>query len=89
MTSLRARLWWSYVLVSMAALAIVAVILFIYILQNPSTYRQASARLTVVAALVNRNGFFTQKTVAYDQIGAAEEAWTVGSPREAEEAATA
>jgi amino acid transporter len=45
--------------------------------------------LTVVAALVNRNGFFTQKTVAYDQIGAAEEAWTVGSPREAEEAATA
>ena len=53
--SLRARLWWSYVLITMAALGIVAVVLFIYIIQNPSTYRQASARLTVVAALLRKN----------------------------------
>lgn len=53
--SLRSRLWWSYVLVTMAALAIVAFVLFIYIIQNPSTYRQASARLTVVAALLRKN----------------------------------
>ena len=53
--SLRSRLWWSYVLVTMAALGIVAVVLFIYIIQNPSTYRQASARLTVVAALLRKN----------------------------------
>ena len=45
--------------------------------------------LTVVAALTNKNGFFTQKTVAYDQIGAVEDDGPVGSPREAEEAARA
>ena len=39
----------------MAALGIVAVVLFIYIIQNPSTYRQASARLTVVAAFLRKN----------------------------------
>jgi signal transduction histidine kinase len=39
----------------MAALGIVAFVLFIYIIQNPSTYRQASARLTVVAALLRKN----------------------------------
>jgi signal transduction histidine kinase len=53
--SLRSRLWWSYVLITMAALAVVAVVLFIYIIQNPSTYRQASARLTVVASLLRKN----------------------------------
>jgi amino acid transporter len=45
--------------------------------------------LTVVAALVNKNGFFTQRTVAYDQIGAVEEMGVVGLPREAEEPARA
>ena len=53
--TLRSRLWWSYVLVTMAALGIVGFVLFIYIIQNPSTYRQASARLTVVAALLRKN----------------------------------
>jgi len=53
--SIRSRLWWSYVLTTMAALAIVAFVLFIYIIQNPSTYRQASARLTVVAAQLRKN----------------------------------
>jgi hypothetical protein len=52
--SLRSRLWWSYILVTMAALAIVAFVLFIYIIQNPSTYRQAGDRLTVVAALLRK-----------------------------------
>ena len=54
-TSLRSRLWWSYVLITMAALGIVAFVLFIYIIQNPSTYRQASVRLTAVAALLRKN----------------------------------
>jgi signal transduction histidine kinase len=54
-SSLRSRLWWSYTLVTAAALTVVAIVLFIYIIQNPSTYRQASARLTVVAALLRKN----------------------------------
>ena len=54
-SSLRSRLWWSYVLVTSAALGIVAVVLLIYIIQNPSTYRQASARMTIVAALLRKN----------------------------------
>ncbi len=53
--SIRSRLWWSYVLVTLAALSVVAFVLFIYIIQNPSTYRQASARLTVVAAQLRKN----------------------------------
>jgi signal transduction histidine kinase len=54
-SSLRSRLWLSYALVTAAALTVVAIVLFIYIIQNPSTYRQASARLTVVAALLRKN----------------------------------
>lgn len=45
--------------------------------------------LTVVAALVNKNGFFNQRTVAYDGIRAVDEVALVGSPREAEEPARA
>jgi two-component system OmpR family sensor kinase len=54
-SSLRSRLWWSYILVTLSALGIVAVVLLVYIIQNPSTYRQASARMTVVAALLRKN----------------------------------
>ena len=42
-------------MVTMAALAVVAVVLLIYIIQNPSTYRQASDRLTVVAAVLRNS----------------------------------
>jgi signal transduction histidine kinase len=54
-SSLRSRLWWSYALVTFSALAVVAVVLFIYIIQNPSTYRQANARLMVVATAIRKN----------------------------------
>jgi signal transduction histidine kinase len=54
-SSLRSRLWLSYALVTGAALSVVAVVLFIYIIQNPSTYREANARLTIVAAFLRKN----------------------------------
>jgi two-component system, OmpR family, sensor kinase len=54
-SSLRSRLWWSYLLVTATALGVVAGILLVYIIQNPSTYRQANARLTVVAALLKKD----------------------------------
>jgi len=54
-SSLRSRLWWSYLLVTAAALGVVAIILFIYIIRNPSTYRQINARMTVTAALLRKN----------------------------------
>jgi signal transduction histidine kinase len=54
-SSIRSRLWWSYLLVTAAALVVVAVVLLVYIIQNPSTYRQVSARLTIVAALLQKN----------------------------------
>jgi two-component system OmpR family sensor kinase len=53
--SLRSRLWLSYALVTLAALAVVAIVLLIFVIQNPSTYRQASAKLTIVAALLRKN----------------------------------
>jgi signal transduction histidine kinase len=55
LSSLRSRLWLSYALVTAAALTVVAIVLFIYIIQNPSTYRQASARLMIVAAFLRKN----------------------------------
>ena len=54
-SSIRSRLWWSYALVTAAALGVVAIVLFIYIIQNPSTYRQANTRLTIVATLIWNN----------------------------------
>jgi two-component system, OmpR family, sensor kinase len=51
-SSLRSRLWLSYALVTAAALSVVAIVLLIYIIQNPSTYRQANARLTIVATIL-------------------------------------
>jgi signal transduction histidine kinase len=54
-SSLRSRLWLSYALVTTAALTVVAIVLSIYIIQNPSTYRQASARLTIVTALLGKS----------------------------------
>ncbi len=54
-SSLRSRLWLSYTLVTAAALLVVAIVLLIYIIQNPSTYRQADARLTVVAAFLRKD----------------------------------
>lgn len=54
-TTLRTRLWLSYALVVSAALAVVAAVFFIYLVQNPSTYRQASAKLTSVASTMLEN----------------------------------
>jgi len=42
-------------LVTTAVLGAVGIVLFIFIIQNPSTYRLASARLTVIAALLRKN----------------------------------
>ena len=64
--SIRSRLWLSYSLVTAAALAAVAVVLLIYIIQNPSTYRQESARLTVVASLFRKNEAEWSKLSAAD-----------------------
>jgi two-component system OmpR family sensor kinase len=54
-SSIRSRLWWSYALVTAASLGVVAIILLIYIIQNPSSYRQANVRLMVVAALIKND----------------------------------
>jgi signal transduction histidine kinase len=54
-SSLRSRLWLSYALVTGAALSVVAIVLLIYIIRNPSTYRQANARLTIVTSFLRKN----------------------------------
>jgi uncharacterized lipoprotein YmbA len=54
-SSLRSRLWLSYALVTLVALGVVAVVLFVYLLRNPFVYRQSAVKLTVAdAALINR-----------------------------------
>ena len=55
-SSLRSRLWLSYVLLAATALTIVAVVLFIYLLRNPLLYRQTSERLQAVQTVVMERG---------------------------------
>ena len=54
-TSLRTRLWLTYALLIVAALFVVAVIFFIYLLANPLVYRQTGLRLTAVESLLLAN----------------------------------
>jgi signal transduction histidine kinase len=49
-SSLRSRLWLSYALITLAALSIVSLASFIYLVQNPLVYRQATVRLGLVEA---------------------------------------
>ena len=51
-SSLRARLWFSYAILILTALLIVATVLFIYLLRNPILYRQATSRLKAVETIV-------------------------------------
>jgi signal transduction histidine kinase len=44
-SSLRARLWFSYALLIVTALAVVAIVLILYLLRNPLLYRQTFIRL--------------------------------------------
>lgn len=55
-SSLRARLWFSYALLILTALSIVATVLFIYLLRNPILYRQALDRLKAVETILTSRG---------------------------------
>jgi signal transduction histidine kinase len=52
LSSLRARLWFSYAILILTALLIVATVLFIYLLRNPILYRQAIGRLKAVETII-------------------------------------
>ena len=51
-SSLRSRLWLSYAFIIITALGLVAMILFIYLLRNPISYRQTLERLQAVQTIV-------------------------------------
>jgi signal transduction histidine kinase len=51
-SSLRSRLWLSYAFIVITALGLVAMILFIYLLRNPISYRQTLERLQAVQTIV-------------------------------------
>jgi signal transduction histidine kinase len=54
LSSLRSRLWLSYAFVIVTALSVVALILFVYLLQNPLLYRQTIQRLKAVQTVVTQ-----------------------------------
>ncbi len=54
-TSLRARLWLSYTLVTTIALSIVTVVLFVFLIRNPLLSRQTQERLRIAQNLINAN----------------------------------
>jgi len=51
-TSLRSRLWLSYALITSVALSVVAVVLLVYLIQNPALSRQTQQQLTTVRELI-------------------------------------
>src|SRR5688572_16227327 len=51
-SSLRSRLWLTYALLIVTALLVVAVIFFIYLLNNPLVYRQTGQRLVAVQSVL-------------------------------------
>ena len=51
-TSLRARLWLSYALVTAIALSIVTMVLFIFLIRNPVLSRQTQERLKAALSLI-------------------------------------
>ncbi len=51
-SSLRSRLWLSYAFIIVTALSVVAMILFVYLLRNPISYRQTLERLQAVQTIV-------------------------------------
>jgi signal transduction histidine kinase len=55
-SSLRARLWFSYVILILSALSVVAVVLALYLWRNPIVYRQELDRLRAVEAIVTNTG---------------------------------
>lgn len=52
MTSLRTRLWLTYAFLIVTALAVVAAVFFLYLLNNPFIYRQTSQRLEAVQTIL-------------------------------------
>jgi hypothetical protein len=55
LSSLRSRLWLSYALVVLGALFVTAVILVIYLIRSPLGFRQATARLQAIEAVILNN----------------------------------
>jgi two-component system OmpR family sensor kinase len=51
-SSLRARLWFSYAILILTALLIVAAVLFIYLIRNPILYRREIGRLSAVETII-------------------------------------
>ncbi len=54
-TSLRSRLWLSYALVITAALGVVLITLFIFLIRNPVLYRETTQRLRIVQSQITEN----------------------------------
>ncbi len=52
-SSLRARLWLSFALLIVTALAVVAIVLILYLVSNPVLYRQVELRLRAVEEIVS------------------------------------
>src|SRR5512133_1663702 len=59
--SIRSRLWLSYAALIVAALAVVAVVLLLFLIRNPLLYRQAFARLTAAQTLLASQQVHTQR----------------------------
>ncbi len=61
-TSLRSRLWLTYVLLAGGVICIIAAGLVIFILRNPSQVRQSYQRVLVIASLVENREFLLEIT---------------------------
>ncbi|MBT3322678.1 MAG: HAMP domain-containing histidine kinase [Anaerolineae bacterium] len=63
-STLRSRLWLSYALIIFAALGLLMLALFIYLLRSPILYRQTRSNLQAVKTVVlKRQGEFNERTI--------------------------
>jgi two-component system, OmpR family, sensor kinase len=59
--SIRSRLWLSYVAVIVLTLAIVAIVVTAFLIENPYTYRQAAVRIAAAESLVRQDSVSTSR----------------------------
>ncbi len=80
-SSLRARLWLTYVLIAGVVLCIVGAALVVFLLRNPSETRTAVQRLRLVTVLISQRGGALERLPATRQLEAAQRADTAFNAR--------
>jgi len=76
-SSLRARLWLSYALLIVTALAVVAIVLILFLLRNPLLYRQTLDRVKAAESVIVSTGLQSARPLAANRLAVVAQAFDV------------